>query len=155
MVGFREAATGGSQEIVLKERAEMKTKTLAYWTATAVIVAELIWGGVLDLTRAGSVVSSLDHLGYPSYLLPILGTWRLLAAAALLVPGLPRLKEWAYAGTFFELTGAALSGLAKGGSTVSVATAFILAALTLASWALRPQSRMLGVISLPGLSRQR
>jgi len=130
----------------------MKIKMLAYWTATAVIAAELIWGGVLDLTRAGSVVSSLEHLGYPTYLLSILGVWRLLAAAALLVPGLPRLKEWAYAGAFFELTGAALSNLAKGGSVSSVATPCILAAFAVASWALRPPSRMLGAISLPGLS---
>jgi hypothetical protein len=133
----------------------MKIKTLAYWTATAVIAAELVWGGVLDLTRTGSVVSSLEHLGYPAYLLSILGVWRLLAAAALLAPGLPRLKEWAYAGTFFELTGAALSNLAKSGSPSSVATPCILAAFALASWALRPQSRMLGLISLPGLGRRR
>ena len=130
----------------------MKIKMLAYWTATIVIAAELIWGGVLDLTRAGSVVSSLEHLGYPTYLLSILGVWRLLAAVALLVPGLPRLKEWAYAGAFFELTGAALSNLAKSGSLSSVATPCILAAFAVVSWALRPQSRMLGAISLPGLS---
>lgn len=133
----------------------MRIKTLAYWTATAVITAELIAGGVLDLTRTGGVVSSLEHLGYPTYLLPILGTWRLLASAALLVPGLPRLKEWAYAGAFFELTGAALSSLAKGGSLTSIATPFILAAFAIASWALRPQSRTLGVISLPGWGRPR
>lgn len=132
-----------------------KTKTLAYWTTTAIVTAELVAGGVLDLAHASSVVSGLEQLGYPTYLLSILGIWRLLAAAALLAPGLPRLKEWAYAGAFFELTGAALSSLAKGDSVGSVATPSILAAFAVASWALRPQSRMLGAISLPGLTRRR
>jgi hypothetical protein len=132
-----------------------KTKTLAYWTTTAIVTAELVAGGVLDLAHASSVVSGLEQLGYPTYLLSILGIWRLLAAAALLAPGLPRLKEWAYAGAFFELTGAALSSLARGDSVGSVATPIILAAFAIASWALRPQSRMLGAISLPGLTRRR
>ena len=133
----------------------MKTKTLAYWTTTAVLTAELVAGGVLDLAHASSVVSSLEQLGYPTYLLSILGIWRLLAAAALLAPSLPRLKEWAYAGAFFELTGAALSSLAKGHGVGSVATPCILAAVAVASWALRPQSRMLGAISPPGWTRRR
>jgi hypothetical protein len=132
-----------------------KTKTLAYWTTTAIVTTELVAGGVLDLAHASSVVSGLEQLGYPTYLLSILGIWRLLAAAALLAPGLPRLKEWAYAGAFFELTGAALSSLARGDSVGSVATPIILAAFAIASWALRPQSRMLGAISLPGLTRRR
>jgi hypothetical protein len=132
-----------------------KTKTLAYWTTTAIVTAELVAGGVLDLAHASSVVSGLEQLGYPTYLLSILGIWRLLAAAALLAPGLPRLKEWAYAGAFFELTGAALSSLARGDSVGSVATPSILAAFAIASWALRPQSRMLGAISMPGSTRRR
>lgn len=129
----------------------IRARSLAYWTTTAVVTAELLAGGVLDLTRASSVVSSLEQLGYPTYLLSILGIWRLLAGATLLAPSLPRLKEWAYAGAFFELTGAALSSLAKGHGVSSVATPCVLAAFVLASWALRPPSRVLGVISLPGL----
>jgi hypothetical protein len=73
----------------------------------------------------------------------------LLGAAVLLAPGLPRLKEWAYAGMFFELTGAALSHLAMGDSLDIIATPCILAACAVASWALRPQDRVLGVLSLP------
>lgn len=133
----------------------MRVRTLAYWTTTAILTAELVAGGVLDLAHAGSVVSSLGQLGYPTYLLSILGVWRLLAAAVLLAPGLPRLKEWAYAGAFFELTGAALSSVAKGQGAGSVATPCILAAVAVASWALRPQSRMLGTISLSAWTRRR
>ncbi len=134
----------------------MSTKTLAFWMATAVITAELIAGGVTDLAHgreviiAGQpVVETLNHLGYPTYLLTIIGVWKLLAAAALLLPGLPRLKEWAYAGIFFELTGAALSHLAVGDSLDIVATPLFLAVFAVASWALRPQSRLLGVVSRP------
>ena len=129
----------------------MRTRTIAYWTTTLIIAVELISGAVLDLARTGPTVATLHHLGYPTYLLSILGPWRLLAAAALLAPGLPRLKEWAYAGTFFELTGAALSFAAVGGSTSNVVTPLLLAACAVASWALRPPSRMLGVLSLPGI----
>jgi DoxX-like family len=129
----------------------MRTRTIAYWATTLIVAAELVSGGVLDLARTGSTVATLHHLGYPTYLLSILGPWRLLAAAALLAPGLPRLKEWAYAGTFFELTGAALSFAAVGGSTGNVVTPLLLAACAVASWALRPPSRTLGVLSLPGV----
>ena len=133
----------------------MRTKVIAYWTTTLIIAAELVSGAVLDLARTGSTVATLHHLGYPTYLLSILGPWRLLAAAALLAPGLPRLKEWAYAGTVFELTGAALSFAAVGGSAGNVVTPLLLAACDMASWALRPPSRTLGVLSLPGVHARR
>lgn len=129
----------------------MRTRTIAYWITTLIIAAELVSGGVLDLARTGSTVTTLHHLGYPTYLLSILGPLRLLAAAALLAPGLPRLKEWAYAGTLFELMGAALSYASVGGSSGNVVTPLILAACALASWALRPPSRTLGVLSPPGV----
>jgi hypothetical protein len=84
------------------------------------------------------------QLGYPVYLLTILGVWKLLGAIALLVPRFPRLKEWAYAGIFFEMTGAAASW-ALCGDNASALGLLIFAALALASWALRPRSRILGV----------
>src|SRR5690349_7802259 len=105
-----------------KEDALMKLKGISYWVATILIVLALLAGGVADLIHgptllfAGdSVVLVLARLGYPVYLLTILGVWKLLGAAALLVPRFPRLKEWAYAGIFIELTGAAASVAARGG----------------------------------------
>ena len=92
------------------------------------------------------VVEVLAHLGYPVYLLTILGVWRLLGTIALLVPRFPRLKEWAYAGTFIELTGAAASGAARGDDMGTVIWPLAFAVLALASWALRPPSRTLGVL---------
>jgi len=114
---------------------------------------ELLAGGVTDLVHGPTllfvgepVVLVLAHLGYPVYLLTILGVWRLLGAIALLVPRFPRLKEWAYAGTFLELTGAAASGAARGDDMGTVIWPLAFAVLALASWALRPPSRILGVL---------
>ena len=134
----------------------MTMKTVAFWTVTAIVTLELIAGGLTDLAHgrelvvAGDpVVDVLAHLGYPTYLLTILGVLKLLGAAALLAPGLPRLKEWAYAGIFFELAGAGLSHMAMGDSLDIVAPPFALAAFAVASWALRPHDRVLGVLSVP------
>ncbi len=135
----------------------MKTKLIGYWIVTGVITLELIAGGITDLVHGPTVlvvgepvVDVLHHLGYPVYLLTILGVAKLLAALALLVPGLPRMKEWAYAGTVFELMGAALSGLAVGDVLAdTVIVPGVLAAVALASWALRPPGRVLGLFGHP------
>ena len=131
----------------------MKTKMIGYWATTIIVALELLAGGVTDLVHGPTllfvgepVVEVLAHLGYPVYLLTILGVWRLLGAIALLVPRFPRLKEWAYAGTFIELTGAAASGAARGDDAGTLIWPLIIAALALASWALRPPSRTLGVL---------
>ena len=130
----------------------MTMKMIGYWATTAIIVLELLVGGLTDLVHgpqllvAGDpVVAILARLGYPAYMLTILGVWKLLGAIALLVPRFPRLKEWAYAGTFFDLTGAALS-FALRGDSADIIGPLLLAVLTLASWALRPPSRTLGAI---------
>jgi uncharacterized membrane protein YphA (DoxX/SURF4 family) len=88
-------------------------------------------------------------LGYPMYFFAILGIWKVLGAIAVLVPGYPRLKEWAYAGIFFDLTGAAASYAATGAYgtyAFHVLAPLILTGLTMASWALRPQSRTAGAL---------
>jgi uncharacterized membrane protein YphA (DoxX/SURF4 family) len=82
-------------------------------------------------------------LGYPLYFIMILGVWKVLGTIALLVPGFPRLKEWAYAGIFFNMTGAAISHAVSGSAAWHILYTGFLAVLTLASWALRPQSRKL------------
>lgn len=122
----------------------MKTKAVLYWTATVLIALELLVGGMMDLLRNKQAADVIAHLGYPSYLLTILGVWKLLGAAALLVPRFPRLKEWAYAGAIFDMTGAAFSSLAAGDSAATIAVPLVLTAIALVSWALRPPSRILG-----------
>ena len=124
---------------------------IGYWTTTAVVAAVLLFGGVMDLLHGPEVlvgqffIQTMHHLGYPLYLLTILGCWKLLGAIALLVLRFLRLKEWAYAGTFFTLTGAAASYAVSGENVGTLI--LLLAVLTLASWVLRPPSRTLGVLS--------
>ncbi len=88
-------------------------------------------------------------LGYPMYFFAILGFWKVLGAIAILVPRFPRLKEWAYAGIFFDLTGAAASCAAVGGYGAygfHVIAPLIITGFCVASWALRPESRKIGVL---------
>ena len=89
-------------------------------------------------------VDGMHALGYPTYFLTILGIWKVLGAIAMLVPRFPRLKEWAYAGIFFDLTGAAASWAAVGGpgEAFHIIAPLIIAGFTVASWTLRPASRI-------------
>jgi uncharacterized membrane protein YphA (DoxX/SURF4 family) len=121
-----------------------RRRIIAYWVATALLASELLLGGIWDLLRVPQVLGIIHRLGYPSYFLVILGAWKLLGAVALIVPRFPRLKEWAYAGAFFDLTGAVLSQLAVG--LIDVGPLIYPIAMTgvaLMSWALRPSSRRL------------
>jgi uncharacterized membrane protein YphA (DoxX/SURF4 family) len=138
----------------------MRAKALGYWATTLFVALELLAGGLTDLVHgrealvAGQpVVAVITHLGYPVYVLAILGGWKLLGAVALLVPRFPRLKEWAYAGTFFEMTGAAVSLGASGADVGTISFPLVVAALALASWALRPPDRILGVLVPPTWSK--
>src|SRR5215470_5391256 len=102
-------------------------KTL-YWISTLVLAAVLLLGGVMDVLRAPPVVQAIAGLGYPVYLASILGVWKLLGAAAIATPGLPRLKEWAYAGVLFDLSGAALSHAIHGDPAGKVMVPLVLLA---------------------------
>jgi uncharacterized membrane protein YphA (DoxX/SURF4 family) len=118
---------------------------IAYWGATALVVSELALGGVWDILHVPQVRGLIDRLGYPQYFLTILGIWKLLGSIALVIPRFPRLKEWAYAGVFFDLTGAVGSLCAS--SLVDASTLaypIVMMGVAAASWALRPPSRRLG-----------
>src|SRR5437867_4140842 len=118
-------------------------RTVAFWTATILGPASFVIGGVLNLSQSEQVVETMHHLGYPLYFASILGFWKLAGAMAIVAPGLPRLKEWAYAGFFFNLTAAAASRAAVGDSAADVIAPLAFLALVMASWALRPASRTL------------
>ena len=127
----------------------MKTKAIGYWATTIVLVFAVLSGGVGQLGHLWGTLETVTLLGYPPYFLTILGSWKVLGAIALLAPGFPRLKEWAYAGIFFEMTGAAASHAARGdygAHAYHLIVTFTFAGLTVASWALRPRSRTLGVL---------
>ena len=105
---------------------------------------ELIAGGILELFHSNlafGIVTTMNHLGYPLYVLNILGVWKLFGAVALLVPRFPILKEWAYAGVTFNMTGAIVSHLCSGAGMTKVLPPLMFLAATVVSWALRPENR--------------
>lgn len=116
---------------------------VAYWATTAIVAYEMVAGSLWDLLGIEYVRAVLAHLGYPLYLLLILGVWKLPCAAVLLIPRFQRLKEWAYAGAFFNYSGAVASHLFVGDRVGIWIWPFGFAVLTLASWALRPADRRL------------
>lgn len=121
----------------------MKSVKLGYWIPTAILALGFAGGGLADLFRAPNMAQEIASLGYPAYLMGILGVWKLLAAVALILPGYAQLKEWAYAGIAFDLTGAAVSHLMTGSSVDKVCIPLVFLAIGFASWALRPESRRL------------
>ncbi len=129
---------------------DMKTKSILYWTMTILVAFPIGSGGVGQIWQyQANPHGVVPVLGYPMYFFAILGVWKALGAIAILVPRFPRLKEWAYAGIFFDLTGAAASCAAVGGYgayAFHVIAPLILAGFTVASWALRPESRTIGVL---------
>jgi hypothetical protein len=101
--------------------------------------------GILQLSKAkaeGSVsppgVEGIQHLGYPVYFLTILGIWKILGVVALLIPKYPLLKEWAYAGFFFIMSGAIVSHIASDDPAKELFPSFLLLFLTVVSWYFRP-----------------
>ncbi|XXX78266.1 DoxX family protein [Sorangium sp. So ce134] len=126
-----------------------KARTIGYWIATGLLGFAFAAGGLADLAGSPQVLEGMAHLGYPAYFATILGVWKVLGAVALFAPGFPRLKEWAYAGIFFDLTGAAASHAAVGDAAGQVMTPLVLVAIAAASWALRPESRRLASAPKP------
>jgi uncharacterized membrane protein YphA (DoxX/SURF4 family) len=128
----------------------MKPKMVFYWITTILIALETFAGGFVDLTHGRTdvfngprVADVVTSLGYPAYVLAILGILKIPGAITIVVPGFLRLKEWAYAGVVFELSAAAVSH-AVCGHRSEITAPVVLAGLALASWALRPPSRILG-----------
>jgi hypothetical protein len=130
----------------------VKVKTTLYWATTSLITLETLLGGVADLTHGRTGVVSgpfvtqvVTSLGYPVYILAIIGVFKIPGAVTIVVPGFLRLKEWAYAGIVFELSGAVASHAVCGKWADSIAPLSLLC-LAIASWALRPASRTLGAL---------
>ncbi len=126
-----------------------KTKVIGYWTTTVVLVFAVGSGGLGKLAHLRNNVEGIVHLGYPLYVITIIAFWKALGAITLLAPDFPRLKEWAYVGIFFNMTGAAASHAVCADATWHVVVTVAFAILTVVSWALRPQSRTLGAL-FPG-----
>jgi len=93
----------------------MKKKKILYWTITGLFAAFMLFSAVPDILVVPDAVTFMSHLGYPKYFIPFIGIAKLLGVIAILVPGYPRIKEWAYAGLIFDLIGATYSQMANDG----------------------------------------
>ncbi|RKD13695.1 DoxX-like family protein [Pelobium manganitolerans] len=122
----------------------MKNKTkIAYWAVTAFLAVGMLAGGIQQLFQIGGYNKIVSDLGYPLYLLSIIGAWKLLGVVAILLPSFRLLKEWAYAGFFFAMSGAFISHLVVGQAFTEAIPSLILLTVTVLSWYLRPADRKL------------
>jgi len=131
-----------------------RSKRIIYWTSTLLLAFFIFTGGVAYVLRIQGNVDGFVILGYPIYFMVLIGVWKILGSVVIVVPGLPRLKEWAYAGLFFDVTGAAASHAAVGdyGATgFHVWVNVIFALCVICSWATRPLARVVGEIGAPKL----
>ena len=114
-----------------------KAGRIIYWIATVWLSLGMLSTGIVQLLRVKGEIEFILQLGYPDYFLTLLGVWKILGVVALLVPGFPLLKEWAYAGFFFIMSGAIFSHVAVGNAANEVAPALLLLILTIVSWHFR------------------
>ncbi|MCL5028049.1 MAG: DoxX family protein [Bacteroidetes bacterium] len=122
-----------------------KRNKIIYWIATIWLALGMISTGAGQLLKANEGQGGTDminHLGYPVYLLTLLGIWKILGVLTVLVPKCPLLKEWAYAGFFFAMSGAIFSHIASGDSVTKIFPALLLLILTVVSWYFRPADRI-------------
>lgn len=120
-----------------------KRTRIIYWISTIFLAFGMTAGGIQQILQIGGYNEIVTQLGYPLYLLTILGVWKILGVIAILIPKYPLLKEWAYAGFFFAMSGAAISHIAVGQSFSGSTPALFLLLMTVLSWYFRPEDRKL------------
>ena len=119
---------------------------IMYWIATIWLTLGMLSTGIVQLFKVKEGQGGVDmisHLGYPVYIVTILGIWKIVGTIVLLIPKFPLLKEWAYAGFFFIMSGAICSHIAVGDSANAILPSLLLLVLTVVSWYLRPMKRQL------------
>ena len=124
----------------------MKRNKIIYWAATLWLSLGMISTGVVQIIHMDEEVQKMTTLGYPTYFLTIIGIWKILGFVAVLLPKFPLVKEWAYAGFFFTMTGAIFSHFAVGDAGVEYFGPTLLLILTIISWYFRPAERKLSNI---------
>lgn len=119
-----------------------KRKVIIYWIATALMSFGMLGSGIAQILHAKDMVNLVVPLGYPEYFLSIIGVWKVLGVIAILVPRFPLVKEWAYAGFFFVMTGALVSHLASGDYDIKAIMGPLMQTIfILLSWYFRPANR--------------
>jgi uncharacterized membrane protein len=118
-----------------------KRNKIIYWIATIWLALGMLAGGLQQIFHTKAFVDMTVHLGYPLYFLYILGVWKILGVIAILISKFSLLKEWAYAGFFFAMSGAVFSHIASGDSVKEIFPSLFLLILTVVSWYFRPENR--------------
>ena len=124
-----------------------KRNKIIYWISTLWLALGMTSTGILQLFQMKEEVAFILKMGYPSFFLPMLGFSKLLGVVAVLIPRFPLVKEWAYAGFFFTMTGALYSHIAAGNSASEMFPPLLLLVLTIVSWYFRPVDRKILAIS--------
>ena len=112
-----------------------------YWGSTICLSLGMVSTGIVQFLKMKEEVAMMTALGYPAYFLTMLGIWKILGVIAVLIPKFPVLKEWAYAGFFFAMSGAVFSHLASGSNATELFGPVLLLILTMVSWYFRPADR--------------
>jgi len=118
-----------------------KRNKIIYWVATIWLSLGMVSSGIVQLLNVPEEVKFITDMGYPLYFLTLLGFWKLLGVIAILIPKRPLLKEWAYAGFFFSMSGAAYSHIALKAGIAELAPPLFLLVLMALSWYFRPADR--------------
>ncbi len=126
----------------------IKRNKIIYWIATIWLALGMLSAGIVQLIKMKKEVDMMTHLGYSLYFLTILGVWKILGVVAVGIPKFPLLKEWAYAGFFFTMTGAAISHMALDDSLKEIFPSLLLLVLTMGSWYFRPEDRKIISITI-------
>lgn len=122
-----------------------KRNKIIYWVTTLFLSVGMTAGGIQQMFQIGGYNEIVTNLGYPLYILSILGTWKILGVITILIPKFPLLKEWAYAGFFFAMSGAFLSHLIVGQAFSEALPSLILLSVIVLSWYFRPDNRKLSL----------
>ena len=125
-----------------------KKNKIIYWIATLWLSLGMVSTGIVQIIHMKEEVERMAALGYPSYFLTIIGTWKMLGVVAVLLPKFPLIKEWAYAGFFFLMSGAILTHLAVDSTMFEYFGPSLLLVLTAVSWYYRPNERKLHRIGI-------
>lgn len=118
-----------------------KRNKIIYWVATIWLSLGMVSTGIVQLIPLEEEAEKMTALGYPLYFITLIGIWKLLGVVAVLMPGYPLLKEWAYAGFFFLMSGAVFSHAAVGDQASEYFGPTLLLVLTVISWYMRPAER--------------
>lgn len=121
----------------------LRKNKIIYWIATVWLSLGMLSTGIVQIIKMEAEIEKMNSLGYPDYLLTIIGVWKILGVIVLLIPGFSLIKEWAYAGFFIAMSGAIISHLITGSDAKEIFGPTLLLILTIISWYTRPPDRKL------------